>query len=126
LIQVFTRTRNTDSKVRTSRFVSFKFEFHSSAAATFATISPSKADVRADVPVGRVRANCGQRHRSKTASLFDDLVGACEQRRRHVKTESLSSLDVDHQFEFGRLLNWQIAWLGTLENFIDVASGTPI
>jgi len=39
LIQVFTRTRNIDSRVRTSRFDCFKFEFHSGAAATFATVS---------------------------------------------------------------------------------------
>jgi hypothetical protein len=39
MIQVFTRPRNIDSKVRTPRFDCFKFEFHSGAVATFATIS---------------------------------------------------------------------------------------
>ena len=39
MIQVFTRRRNIDSKVCTSRFDCFNFEFHSRAAATFATIS---------------------------------------------------------------------------------------
>jgi hypothetical protein len=39
LIHVFTRTSNIDPKARTSRFVSFKFEFHSGTAATFATLS---------------------------------------------------------------------------------------
>jgi hypothetical protein len=39
LIQAFTRTRNVDSKVRTTRFDCFKFEFHNGASATFATIS---------------------------------------------------------------------------------------
>src|SRR5499427_10301117 len=39
---------------------------------------------------------------------FDHLVGAGEQRRRHVNAERLSGFQVDHQFEFGRLLDWQV------------------
>jgi hypothetical protein len=39
LIQVFTRRRNIDSRVRTSQFDCFKFEFHGGAAATFTTVS---------------------------------------------------------------------------------------
>jgi hypothetical protein len=42
LIQVFTRTRNIDSKVRAPRFDCFKFEFHSICSVTFATQSANK------------------------------------------------------------------------------------
>ena len=32
---------------------------------------------------------------------FDHLVGACQQARRHVQTERLGGLQVDHQLVFG-------------------------
>jgi hypothetical protein len=38
-----------------------------------------------------------------TAALLDHLVGDREQRRRHGKAEHTGALDVDDQFEFGRL-----------------------
>jgi hypothetical protein len=38
-------------------------------------------------------------------SLFDHLVGAREHRRRHGQSEHPGSLEIDHQFEFGRRLN---------------------
>jgi hypothetical protein len=59
LIQVFTRTRNTDPKVRTSRFVSFKFKFHSSAAATFATLSANNRHSRAHSKTLSARVRIG-------------------------------------------------------------------
>jgi hypothetical protein len=37
------------------------------------------------------------------ASLFDHLVGGGEQRRGHGQAERLSGLEVDYEFEFGRL-----------------------
>ena len=41
----------------------------------------------------------------QTASLFDHLVGAGEQRRRHVQAERPRGLEIDYQFELGWLLN---------------------
>jgi hypothetical protein len=61
LIQILTRTRNTDSKMRMPRFNCFKFEFHSDASATFATQS----------------AINGLMHRSKPPRLaFEGQTGA--------------------------------------------------
>jgi hypothetical protein len=45
---------------------------------------------------------------------LDHLAGAGEQHRRHVKAERPCSLEVDHQFELGRLLNRKVAGLATL------------
>ena len=47
---------------------------------------------------------------------FDYLVGARKKRWRHSEAERLSSLEVDHEFEFGRLHDWQIGRLLASEN----------
>ena len=54
--------------------------------------------------------------------LLDHLVGAQQQRGRHSETERFGRLHIDHQFEFGRLLDRQIGRLGALQDFIDVAA----
>ena len=43
-------------------------------------------------------------NRSRAASLFDHLVSTGEQRRRHLETERLSGLEVDHKLVLGRRL----------------------
>ena len=44
---------------------------------------------------------------SKLSQLFDNLVGAYEQRRRHVEAERLGRLQIDYKFVFRRRLHWK-------------------
>jgi hypothetical protein len=52
----------------------------------------------------------------QTASLFDHLVGAGEQRGRHCEAKCLRRLEIDDQFELGWLLNRQITRLLTFKD----------
>ena len=63
-------------------------------------------------------------HRSKSRELFDYLVGAGEQRRRHRDTKRLRSLQIYHQLVLGRRLHRQVGGLLAFEDAIDVADGS--
>ena len=43
-----------------------------------------------------------------------------------LRPSAFSGLEVDHQFEFGRALHWQVGGLLALEDAIDIASGLPV
>src|SRR4051794_30708338 len=57
--------------------------------------------------------------RPSTPSL-DHLVGAGEESFRNCEIKSLCRLEVDDQFEFRRLLNWEIGRFLPLKNAVDV------
>src|SRR4029077_11997296 len=57
---------------------------------------------------------------ARGGSLLDDLVGAGEDRWRNLQAERLSRLEVDHQFESGRLLDRQIGRLSAFEDLPSV------
>src|SRR5262245_61610662 len=60
----------------------------------------------------------------RTNTLLDYLVGALYQGLRKREAENLGGLEVDHQFEFGRLLDGKICGLRALENPVDIG-GRP-
>src|SRR6516164_802609 len=57
------------------------------------------------------------------APSFDHLVRAREQHGRHVESQRVGSLQVDHQFELGRRLHGKIARISALQDPVDVGCG---
>jgi hypothetical protein len=56
-------------------------------------------------------------------ALFDDLVCPAKERERDYQLESLCSLEIDHEPELGRLLDWKISRLCALQDLVHVGSG---
>src|SRR5262245_11084077 len=61
-----------------------------------------------------------------SGSLFDHLVGAGEQRRRHVERQGAGSAEINHQLELRWQLNRQIARFFALENATSIDAQDPI
>src|SRR5262245_4906446 len=58
--------------------------------------------------------------------LFDDLIGATEQRERNSEAGRPGGTEVDHQLDLRCLLHRKIGRLLALANSADVACGAPI
>src|SRR5262249_15062350 len=59
-------------------------------------------------------------------AFLDYLVRPIQQRLRNYDTDLVGGLEVDHQLKFRRLLDRQIAGLGTFENFVHVITSAPV
>src|SRR5262245_29517027 len=62
---------------------------------------------------------------TKSQYLFDHLVGAREQRRRHFEAERLRGIPVDNEFVFRGRLHRQVGRLRSPENSINIVSCAP-
>src|SRR5205085_8503107 len=60
-----------------------------------------------------------------SAALFNDLVGALQQRLRHGEAQPLRSFRVDDQLEARRALYGQIGRARPLEDLVDVDGDPP-
>jgi len=69
--------------------------------------------------ISAVTADCGVRHRNKTASV-DRLVGSGRKTGRHVEAEVLRGLEFDHRLVLDRRLHRKVARLRTLGDEIDI------
>jgi hypothetical protein len=80
-------------------------------------------DVHCDrLPVTRC-AKALSRHSLKS---FDHLVGELLKVKRDIEAERLCSLEIDHQLEFGGLLDREIGGHDPIEDFIDPDRGSPV
>src|SRR6478736_1148338 len=70
--------------------------------------------------------SANSRHNAAQQMLFDHLVGAGEQRWRHVEAERLGGLEVDHQLELDRGLDRKLARLRLLEDAVGIGRRAPI
>src|ERR1051326_7341613 len=70
----------------------------------------------------------GSRQRSLAAAngLFDHVVGAGEQSRRHREAEAAGGFEIHDQLVFDGKLNRQIRGLFAIENPADVIRGAPM
>jgi hypothetical protein len=55
-------------------------------------------------------------------NLFDHLVDTHQEGFRDHQRERFRGLEIDDQFDPGRLLDWKIGWLSALEDLIDLAA----
>ena len=100
------------------------------AIAVYASQPLSPVATQHSLPSGRYSLLGPDFHRLDRTSLrlahsFDDLVGAGEKGWER-EAKRLGRLEVDHQFEFRGLLDWNIAGLRTFEDLVHVIGNTPL
>src|SRR5215472_849433 len=80
---------------------------HRQVTVLFLLSRSSLASLRKEIATRRAQSLVRSALGIDNTPLFDDLVGAAEQRQRETYTEGLGRLHVDDQLNFRGLLNWQ-------------------
>jgi hypothetical protein len=57
---------------------------------------------------------------SRNSPSFDHFAGLGKQRRGYGKPKRFGGLEVNHQFDFRRLLHRQFGWVGPLKDFVHI------
>src|SRR6476620_7596293 len=101
------------------------------AIAVYASQPLSPGATQHSLPSGRYSLLGPDFHRLdrtslRLAHLFDHLIGAGEQHRRHINAEHLGSLEVNHQFILGRHLHWQVSRLFPFEDAGNIFGSPPV
>ena len=60
------------------------------------------------------------------ATSFDHFIGRRKQGRRHVESERLGGLEIDDEFEFCRLLDWDVCRLFAFQDFVNEFRRAPV
>lgn len=60
-----------------------------------------------------------------SSRLFNNFVGACQQRRRHVEVKRLRCFQVDHGYELGWRLHRKFGRIGSSKNKVDIRCRLP-
>src|SRR5437763_16636893 len=81
---------------------------------------PPILTVTADILNRQLRARKRQYAPQQSLCLFDHLVGAGEQRRRHGEAERLRGFQIDSKLELRRLLNRKIGRVRSPKDAIDI------
>jgi len=80
------------------------------------------------LPWAEAARSCDEASPRDSAAILgfslEHLIRPQQQRLRNREAESFGGLEVDDQFELGRLLDRKVARLGTLENLVDICGGS--
>src|SRR6516164_1450841 len=72
------------------------------------------------------RKICRRAMGEEGGASFDHLVGAGEQRWWNFEAERLGGRQIDNEIKPGRLLDWNVAWLRTAQNLVDIIGCAPV
>ena len=123
----------TSSRVSDARLMASKI-LHPSEQTDWREWEPQAGPVRSNAIstklwISTTQHRCGVQPTKLTKSLrrsLDHLVGAREQRRRHLEAEAFGRSEIDDQLELGRRLDRQVARLLAFEDAIDVRCRAPV
>src|SRR5580704_17823033 len=76
--------------------------------------------VAKNVSAWRIFRTNQRNNRGFAPALFDDLVGASDQRRRQVEPQSPGRLQIDEQLQFGGLVKRDVTRFGPAEDLMDI------